>query len=75
MRLAVAPPLISALLTAGCAGVTPVPTTVGVPGMPNPEEALQQSMQHVDAEMAELGRLSPMVARQMQPVMLSLIHI
>jgi defect-in-organelle-trafficking protein DotD len=69
MRLAVAPPLISALLAAGCAGVNPVPTTVAVPGMPNPEEALQQSMQHVDAEMGELGRLSPTVARQVQPVM------
>jgi len=69
MRLAVAPALISALLAAGCAGVNPVPTTVAVPGMPNPEEALRQSMQHVDAEMAELGRLSPTVARQVQPVM------
>jgi defect-in-organelle-trafficking protein DotD len=69
MRLPVAPALISALLAAGCAGVNPVPTTVAVPGMPNPEEALRQSMQHVDAEMAELGRLSPTVARQVQPVM------
>ena len=66
MRLPVAPALISALLAAGCAGVNPVPTTVAVPGMPNPEEALRQSMQHVDAEMAELGRLSPTVARQVQ---------
>jgi defect-in-organelle-trafficking protein DotD len=69
MRLPVAPALISALLAAGCAGVNPVPTTVAVPGMPNPEEALRQSMQHVDAEMAELGRLSPTVAREVQPVM------
>ena len=69
MRLPVAPALISALLAAGCAGVNPVPTTVAIPGMPNPEEALRQSMQHVDAEMAELGRLSPTVARQVQPVM------
>jgi len=67
LRLAVAPALISALLAAGCAGVNP--TTVAVPGMPNPEEALQQSMQHVDAEMAELGRRTPTVARQVQPVM------
>ena len=69
MRLPVVPALISALLATGCAGVNAVPTTVAIPGMPNPEEALRQSMQHVDAEMAELGRLSPMVARQMQPVM------
>src|SRR5438128_1428507 len=69
MRLPVVPALISALLAAGCAGVNPVPTTVAIPGMPNPEEALRQSMQHVDAEMAELGRLSPTVAREVQPVM------
>jgi defect-in-organelle-trafficking protein DotD len=69
MRRAVAPALISAVLAAGCAGVNPVPTTVAIPGMPNPEEALRQSMQHVDAEMAELGHLSPTVARQVQPVM------
>ena len=37
---------------AGCATVTPVPTTVDVAGMPNPEMALQKSMQHVDAEMS-----------------------
>src|SRR5208283_3866839 len=61
--------LITALLLGGCAGLYRVPTTVDVPGMPNPEEALQQSMQHVDAEMAELGRLSPTVAREVRPVM------
>jgi defect-in-organelle-trafficking protein DotD len=69
MRLPVAPALISSLLAAGCAAVNPVPTTVAIPGMPNPEEALRQSMQHVDAEMVELGRLSPTVAREVQPVM------
>jgi defect-in-organelle-trafficking protein DotD len=69
MRLPVTPALISALLAAGCAGINAVPTTVAIPGMPNPEEALRQSMQHVDAEMAELGRLSPMVGRVLQPVM------
>src|SRR5260370_13170370 len=68
-RLAVAPALISALLAAGCAGINAVPTTVATSGMPNPEEALRQSMQHVDTEMAELGRLSPTVVREVQPVM------
>ena len=47
------------ILVTGCASVTPVPTTVATPGMPNPEEALRQSMQHVDAEMAQLGQMSP----------------
>jgi defect-in-organelle-trafficking protein DotD len=46
------------ILVSGCASVTPVPTTVATPGMPNPEEALRQSMQHVDAEMAQLGQMS-----------------
>ena len=59
--------LVMALL-AGCAIVHPVPTTVVTPGMPNPEEALRQSMQHVDAEMAELGQLAPSVARPDTPV-------
>ena len=45
---------------AGCAApVHPVPTTVATPGMPNPEMALQQSMNDVNAEMAELGQLTP----------------
>ena len=47
------------ILVTGCASVTPVPTTVATPGMPNPEEALRQSMRHVDAEMAQLGQMSP----------------
>src|ERR1700722_10209638 len=53
------PRLVAALaagaLLSGCASVTPVPTTVDMPGMPNPEAALHQSIHHVDAEMAELG--------------------
>jgi defect-in-organelle-trafficking protein DotD len=69
MRFAKPPVLAAALLAAGCAGIQPVPTTVATPGMPNPEEALQQSVQHVDAEMAELGRLLPTVAQAVQPVM------
>ena len=51
--------MAGAVLVTGCASVTPVPTTVATPGMPNPEEALRQSMQHVDAEMAQLGQMSP----------------
>jgi defect in organelle trafficking protein DotD len=68
MRRPVPPALIAAVLLAGCAAVQPVPTTVVTPGMPNPEEALRQSMQHVDAEMAELGQLSPSVTRPDTPV-------
>ena len=42
---------------------------VATPGMPNPEIALQQSIQHVDAEMAELGQLTPASISGSQPVM------
>ncbi len=41
---------------AGCATYE-VPTTVDVPGMPNPEIAMRDSFKEVDAEMAELGRM------------------
>ena len=56
-----------ALCAAGCSTLTPVPTTVDVTGMPNPEIALQKSMQHVDAEMAQLGGLSARPASFIQP--------
>ncbi len=68
LRRPVSPGLLLVTLLAGCATVHPVPTTVVTPGMPNPEEALRQSMQHVDAEMGELGQLSPSVARPDTPV-------
>jgi len=69
IRLRAAPLLASMLLMAGCAAINPVPTDVATPGMPNPEETLQRSMQHVDAETAELGQLSPSAVRVVQPVM------
>jgi defect-in-organelle-trafficking protein DotD len=54
------PFLFGAVLLGGCgAHVNPVPTTVVTAGMPNPEEALRQSIRHVDAEMAQLGQLTP----------------
>lgn len=56
-----------AFCAAGCSAITPVPTTVDVTGMPNPEIALQKSMQHVDAEMAQLGGLSARPAAFIQP--------
>ena len=57
MRITVLPVVLAVTLLAGCANTIPVPTTVVTAGMPNPEEALRQSMQHVDAEMAQLGGL------------------
>lgn len=59
MRWGLASALLGGVILAGCAApVRPVPTTVAVPGMPNPELALQQSMNSVTAEMAELGQLT-----------------
>lgn len=55
MRPAI-PAALAAALLAGCA-TTPVPTNVVTAGMPSPERALQDSMHHVDAEMAELGTM------------------
>ena len=69
MRIQVASALAAACLLAGCATVHPVPTAVATVGMPNPEEALRQSMQHVDAEMAELDQLTPAVTSASQPVL------
>ncbi|WOJ91774.1 DotD/TraH family lipoprotein (plasmid) [Methylocapsa polymorpha] len=43
---------------AGCA-TYPVATTVDVPGMPNPEIAMRESIHRVDAEMREIGQLKP----------------
>jgi defect-in-organelle-trafficking protein DotD len=57
MRPSIIATLIAASVLTACTGVTPVPTTVVTGGMPNPEVALQQSMQHVDAEMTELGTM------------------
>jgi defect-in-organelle-trafficking protein DotD len=60
MRVPLVPALILFGLVTGCAApVHPVPTTVVTPGMPNPEEAMLSSMQRVNAEMAELGQLTP----------------
>jgi defect-in-organelle-trafficking protein DotD len=59
MRAPVILVLGAAIGLAGCAKTIPVPTTVVTAGMPNPEEALLQSMRHVDAEMAELGGMQP----------------
>ena len=62
--------ILAAALLAGCAAsVHPVPITVATAGMPNPEEALRQSIQHVDAEMAQLGQLTPAPITTATPVM------
>jgi defect-in-organelle-trafficking protein DotD len=68
-RLRLVAALAAGALLSGCASVTPVPTTVDMPGMPNPEAALQQSIHHVDAEMAELGQLTPSATQVDQPVL------
>jgi defect-in-organelle-trafficking protein DotD len=68
MRVAIPVALLALGLLAGCSTVQPVPTTVVTPGMPNPEVALRQSMLNVDAEMAELGQVTPAAAVPSTPV-------
>ena len=67
-RLGMVGALAVGAVLSGCASVTPVPTTVEMPGMPNPEAALQQSINHVNAEMGELGQYTPSTAQVDQPV-------
>ena len=67
-RLSMVGALAVGTVLSGCASVTPVPTTVEMPGMPNPEAALQQSINHVNAEMGELGQYTPSAAQVDQPV-------
>ena len=70
IRFSLAAALAAGALLSGCAPEdNPVPTTVEMPGMPNPEAALQESINHVDAEMAELGQLTPSPTRADQPVL------
>lgn len=68
MRLCAAA-LSTGLFVSGCAATVPVPTTVEMPGMPNPEASLQRSIQHVEAEMGELGVMSSSVAQVSGPVL------
>jgi defect-in-organelle-trafficking protein DotD len=58
---------LAALSLAGCASVTPIPTTVATPGMPNAERALQASMSDVGREMARIGKMGPDVAASDRP--------
>lgn len=68
IRAPLFPLLVGGLLLAGCAHTIPVPTTVTAAGMPNPEAALRESMQHVDAEMAQLGQMTAPVATPATPL-------
>lgn len=51
--------LVPVTLAACAAPVQPVATTVATPGMPNPEIALQTTMQNVHSEIAELNGIPP----------------
>lgn len=61
MRMTRVVVVVIPLALAACAApVRPVPTIVATPGMPNPEIALQTTMQDVHNEMAELnGMVAP----------------
>lgn len=58
---------LAALSLAGCAA-TPIPTTVNMPGMPNAEIALQESMADVGREMERIGKMGPEAAASVNPV-------
>jgi defect-in-organelle-trafficking protein DotD len=49
--------LLASSILGGCAH--DVPATVDVAGMPNAEIALRRSVEHVDKEMSEIGRMRP----------------
>jgi defect-in-organelle-trafficking protein DotD len=51
--------LIPVTLAACATPVQPVATLVVTPGMPNPEIAMQTTMQNVHSEMAELNNIQP----------------
>ncbi|WP_294537736.1 DotD/TraH family lipoprotein [uncultured Rhodoblastus sp.] len=59
---------LAAWCLAGCAQVTPIATTVPMPGMPNAEFALQRSMSDVGVEMARIGKIGPEVVASDRPI-------
>ena len=58
---------LAGLSLAGCAA-TPIPTAVDMPGMPNAEIALQESIDDVGREMDRIGKMGPEAAASNKPV-------
>jgi hypothetical protein len=59
-----------ALSLAGC-GVTPVAPNVDIPGISNPEVALQKSMDETAREMTRIGAMQPSAAIASQPAVVA----
>jgi defect in organelle trafficking protein DotD len=59
-----------ALTLAGC-GVTPVAPNLDIPGISNPEVALQKSMDETAREMTRIGTMEPSAAIASQPVVVA----
>jgi defect-in-organelle-trafficking protein DotD len=58
------------LALAGC-GVTPVVPNVDIPGISNPEVALQKSMDETAREMTRIGAMEPRAAIASQPAVVA----
>jgi defect-in-organelle-trafficking protein DotD len=58
MRVRIVPAVLGLTLLAGCAS-TNVPTDVSIVGMPNAEMALRRTLDHVNADMTQIGGMQP----------------
>jgi hypothetical protein len=61
---------VVSLALAGC-GVTPVAPNVDIPGISNPEVALQKSMDETTREMTRIGAIQPSAAIASQPAVVA----
>ncbi len=59
-------PLI-ALMLSGCTTVVPISADVDIPGMPNPEVALQKSLDETSHELTRIGAIEPSRAVAAKP--------
>ena len=66
LRSSLAGPLI-ALTLSGCSTVVPIAADVDSPGMPNPEVALQKSLDETSHELTRIGAIEPMKAVAAKP--------
>ena len=66
LRSSLVGPLI-ALMLSGCSTVVPIAADVDIPGMPNPEVALQKSLDETSHELTRIGAIEPMRAVAAKP--------
>jgi defect in organelle trafficking protein DotD len=66
LRSSLVGPLI-ALTLSGCSTVVPIAADVDIPGMPNPEVALQKSLDETSHELTRIGAIEPSRAVAAKP--------